>query len=158
MVRIQPLTVLDFARLEAFESSLRGVDGTNSGVAHDGKGWITRGSVQTFERSGHAFVAVAGQGPDAAIVGFVLASTIWDGHRPTVRCSALVVDERDSVADAVRAALLEALTKSAYDAAVYDLVIELPSSDEASLALAASAGWMRDDLIVLRRTLGSRGG
>jgi len=80
---------------------------------------------------------------------------VWDGRRPTVRLQALAVtDDGDREA---RAALLEAVTKSAYDAAVYDLVATIPEGDPEALRLLADEGWRPEPVRAFRRTLGSRG-
>ena len=116
---------------------------------------LTKSSVSFYVRTGHAFVAVR----DGQAAGFVLAQAVWNGTRPTVYVNRLSVPDADDVAadTEARAALLEAVTKSAYDAAVYDLQVQVPDADDgAALALAAKDYVMRPEH-VYGRTLGSRG-
>jgi hypothetical protein len=112
---------------------------------------LTPGGTSFYARTGHAFVVETDEGPR----GFCLAQAVWDGRRPTLRLAALrVAHEGDGEA---RAALLEAVTKSAYDAAVYDLVAELPEGDVAAQDLLRREGWEPEPVRPFRRTLGSRG-
>ncbi len=112
---------------------------------------LTKSSVSFYVRTGHAFVAERG----GETVGFVLAQAVWNGTRPTVYVNRLSVsDVTDSGA---REALLEAVTKSAYDAAVYDLQVQVPEADDgAARALAAKSYVLRPER-VYGRVLGSRG-
>jgi hypothetical protein len=102
-----------------------------------------------YARSGHAFVA----GPVAVPAGFVLAHAIWDGARPTVAIARLVA--APAAEGAVHRALVEAVVKSAYDAAVYDLTIDLPASDAAAAAAFAEP-WRERPVRRFERVLGSR--
>lgn len=116
---------------------------------------VTRSSVSFYVRSGHAFVAVR----RGEAVGFVLAQAVWNGTRPTVYVNRLAVaDPSDTVADTeAREALLEAVTKSAYDAAVYDLQVQVPEADTgAAHALEAKSYALKAER-VYGRVLGSRG-
>lgn len=116
---------------------------------------VTRSSVSFYVRSGHAFVAVR----NGETVGFVLAQAVWNGTRPTVYVNRLAVaDPSDTVADTeAREALLEAVTKSAYDAAVYDLQVQVPETDDgAAQALGVKSYTLRAER-VYGRVLGSRG-
>jgi hypothetical protein len=74
---------------------------------------------------------------------------VWDGARPTVRLVRLVG------ADAARRALAEAVVKSAYDAAVYALVAEVPTTDTELAELLASGGWGERPTRRFERLLGS---
>lgn len=112
---------------------------------------LTTGSVHFYARSGHAFVAVRAGEP----CGFVLAQAVWDGRRPVVRVRPLAV--ADVADEEAREALLEAVTKSAYDAAVYDLVADAAESDHRTQALLERIGWRPEPLRSFRLTLGSRG-
>jgi len=103
-------------------------------------------SLAFYARTGHAFVAVDGRRP----VGLALAQAVWDGARPTVRLVRLVGDA------ASLPALAEAVVKSAYDAAVYDLVADVPAADDALVALLAGAGWGERPVRRFERALGSR--
>jgi len=143
MVRVRPLESDDLERLASLVSSGAGQAGEET--------LLTRGAVSFYSRSGHAFVAE----DDAGARGFALAQAVWNGVRPTVRLQTLrVADEGD---DAARASLLEAVTKSAYDAAVYDLVATVPERDDKLNALLAVQGWSAEPVRTWCRTLGSRG-
>lgn len=109
---------------------------------------VTRAALAFYARSGHAFVL----GPAAAPRGFVLAHAVWDGARPTVAVARLVADGGDPT---VLAALLEAVVKSAYDAAVYDVVAEVPAGDAAATT-ALGAPWSERPVRRFERVLGSR--
>ena len=112
---------------------------------------ISRSSVSFYGRTGHAFVAVR----DAQTVGFVLAQAVWNGTRPTVYVNRLSVPGSEDTE--AREALLEAVTKSAYDAAVYDLQVQVPEADSgAAQALAVKDYVLRPEQ-VYGRVLGSRG-
>ncbi len=143
MVRVRPLEPDDLARLAPIDAS--------AAARADVASAVTRGSIAFYARTGHAFVAESERG----VRGFALAQAVWDGTRPTVRLHALAVaDAGDGEA---RAALLEAVTKSAYDAAVYDLVAETPEGDPAAHELLSERGWRPEPVRLYRRTLGSRG-
>lgn len=142
MVRVRPIDVDDLALLEPIDAA--------AAARADGEPVLTRGSLSFYARSGHAFVAESASGAR----GFALAQAVWDGRRPTVRLQALAVAADDREA---RAALLEAVTKSAYDAAVYDLVAEVPEGDDEAQRLLTDAGWRPEPMRAFRRTLGSRG-
>ena len=112
---------------------------------------VSKSSVSFYVRTGHAFVAVR----DAKAVGFVLAQAVWNGTRPTVYVNRLSVENPDDAE--AREALLEAVTKSAYDAAVYDLQVQVPEADAgAAQALAVKEYALRPEQ-VYGRVLGSRG-
>lgn len=117
---------------------------------------VTEGSVSFFARSGHAFVAEGADGP----VGFALAQAVWDGARPTLRLGRLALRPDAGSADAraeVREALLEAVTKSAYDAAVYRLVAEIPHADAESCEALRRHAWHERPLRAFGRQLGAGG-
>ena len=109
---------------------------------------VTRASLAFYARSGHSFVA----GPVAATLGFVLAHAVWDGARPTVTVARLVAAHGDG---RVLRALTEVVVKSAYDAAVYDLAIDLPADDVAAHA-ALDAPWRERSVRRYERVLGTR--
>ncbi|MDF1523714.1 MAG: DUF1999 family protein [Trueperaceae bacterium] len=110
---------------------------------------VGRAALAFYARSGHAFVA----GPVAAPAGFVLAHAIWDGARPTVAIARVVVAA--GADGAVHRALVEAVVKSAYDAAVYDLTVDLPASDGAAAAAFAEP-WRERPVRRFERVLGTR--
>jgi hypothetical protein len=142
MVRVRPLEVDDGDALAAIDAAYAGRSGDEP-VA-------TRGALSFYARTGHAFVAEDANGTR----GFALAQAVWDGTRPTVQLRTLATEAADAEA---RAALLEAVTKSAYDAAVYDLVARAPLGDPALDELLRREGWRAEPVASLRRTLGSRG-
>lgn len=117
-------------------------------AAHRAAPTVTRASLAFYARSGHSFVA----GPVAAPSGFVLAHAVWDGARPTVTIARVTALEGDA---AVLRTLLEAVVKSAYDAAVYDLAIDLPADDAAARA-ALDAPWSERPVRRFERVLGAR--
>lgn len=143
MVRVRPLDVDDLDEVRSVDAAAART-GVRPPVA-------TRGSISFYARTGHAFVAEDAGG----VRGFALAQAVWDGTRPTVRLGTLAVAQ-SSDAEA-RAALLEAVTKSGYDAAVYDLTCEIPDGDDDARALLDAAGWQPLRVRVYGRTLGSRG-
>lgn len=106
-------------------------------------------ALRHFARGGHAFVARRG----GAVVGLVLAHTVWDGARPVVRVARVCA--RDDAAE-VLARLVGAVVKSAYDAAVYDLVAELPEGDAAGRAVVEAQAFAAVPVTRYERVLGSR--
>ena len=138
-VRIRPLEPTDHEPLAQLDAAL------------GGPVRLTRGAASFYARTGHAFVAEDADGPR----GLALAQAVWDGTRGTLRIARLGAVPPD--AGTVRAALLEAVTKSAYDAAVYHLTIEAPDDDADLLGLLERERWRTEPVRVLRRTLGSRG-
>lgn len=112
---------------------------------------LTRSSLNFYTRSGHAFVGVQ----ESKVTGFVLAQSVWNGTRPTVYVNRLAVAALDD--EASRLALLEAVTKSAYDAAVYDLQVQLPEEDSYGLKALHIKQYIRKPLATFERMLGSRG-
>jgi hypothetical protein len=113
--------------------------------------FLSRSSLHFYVRTGHSFVAVRAGQP----TGFVLAQSVWNGTRPTVYVNRLAVADVSDVDS--RLALLEAVTKSAYDAAVYDLQVLHPSADEQGLAALAEKQYMERSFKIFERVLGSRG-
>ena len=134
---LRPVTVEDL-------ETLAELDGAYAGE-HGAPAVVSAGSVAFYARAGHAFVAERAD----AVVGGALAHADWDGRRPTVRLVRLMG------APGARAALLEAVVKSAYDAGVVDLVAEVPVADEALAALLADA-WRERPVRRFERVLGSR--
>jgi hypothetical protein len=82
-----------------------------------------------------------------------LAHAVWDGARPTVTIARTAV--ADGASEACRA-LLEAVVKSAYDAAVYHLVANVPLSDRATAEVLEET-WRERPMRRFERQLGSRG-
>jgi len=136
---LRPVEIDDLRELEALDAAYAARHGVEAAV--------TSGSLAFYARSGHAFVAQR----DDRTVGMALAQAVWDGARPTVRLVRLAGEA------AARQALAEAVVKSAYDAAVYDLQAEVPGDDPALAALLAAAGWSERPVRSFVRVLGSRG-
>ena len=112
---------------------------------------VSRASISFYTRSGHAFVAMT-EGKES---GFVLAHAVWNGARPVVQVSRLAVLEESNTE--AREALLEAVTKSAYDAAVYDIYVYAPSSDKRAAEALKLKEYKSVPITVWQRILGSRG-
>ena len=74
-------------------------------------------ALKFYERSEHSFVAERG----GEVQGFVLAQSVWQGDRPAVFVRSLLVGPQAPSPDELRAALLHAVVKSAYDSAVYEV-------------------------------------
>lgn len=111
---------------------------------------VTMASVRFFERSGHSFIAESDEG----VHGFVLAQSVWNGQKPTVLVSRVAL--LDVTDDVVRGALLEAVTKSAYDAAVYDLLLLQSAHDARADAVLTDKQFSLLDVRLYGRVLGSR--
>jgi hypothetical protein len=113
--------------------------------------FLSRSSLHFYVRTGHSFVAVRSGEP----TGFILAQSVWNGTRPTVYVNRLAVANLEDVDS--RLALLEAVTKSAYDAAVYDLQVQQPSADVQGWVALAEKQYTEKPLRIFERILGSRG-
>ena len=113
--------------------------------------FLSRSSLHFYIRTGHSFVSVSSGQP----TGFVLAQPVWNGTRPTVYVNRLAVAEVTDTAS--RLALLEAVTKSAYDAAVYDLQVLYPVADEEGLGALEEKQYFERPYRIFERILGSRG-
>lgn len=143
MTLIRSLNQEDFDELKAIDESY---------ASHYAlEPMLTLGSLNFYARTGHAFASLrAGR-----MTGFVLAQSVWNGFRPVLQMNRLAIADISDLAS--QTALLEALTKSAYDAAVYDLQLLLPQADIQLLGLAEQKDYRETGLKVLGRTLGSRG-
>jgi hypothetical protein len=139
----------DLAPLDAAYAARHGVDPLVGAAA-----------LSFFARTGHAFVAFAGAPVEASPlvsgvperprpVGLALAQAVWDGARPTVWLIRLIGEAP------ARRALAEAVVKSAYDAAVYTLMADVPGTDADLAELMAEAGWIERPVRRFERTLGS---
>lgn len=146
------MAVLTFARpLSADDQELLGPNDAAYAARFGLEPVLSRSSVSFYVRTGHAFVAVRG----GEAVGFALAQAVWNGIRPTVYLNRLAVPDMDDVG--AREALLEAVTKSAYDAAVYDLEVQVPEADGGAAGALAAKQYALTPARVYRRVLGSRG-
>ena len=103
-------------------------------------------ALRFYERSEHSFVA----DEDGALQGAIFAQSVWQGDRPTVLITRTWLAERASPETA--AGLLRACTKSAYDAAIYE--VHLPVTPE--LTAAASGEGFRSLGAYAARFLGTR--
>ena len=112
---------------------------------------ISPGSLNFYLRSGHSFASLQ----DDEVMGFVLAHAVWNGYRPVVQVVRLAV--RELVDLKTREVLLEALIKSAYDAAVYDLMVLQPATDALGTEILQKKAYREKPLLVFERLLGSRG-
>ncbi len=112
---------------------------------------VTTASLRFFARTGHSFVAVDG----GEVRGFVLAQPLFDGERPTVVSARLASTPPGD--ETALLALIRALTKSAYDAGVYDLQVVVPSGDLAGAAALAMETYVSEAVVSFARKLGSRG-
>lgn len=112
---------------------------------------LTRSSLSFYTRSGHSFVAMK----EGVARGFVLAQSVWNGTRPTVFVNRLAVAAVNDVE--ARQALLEAVTKSAYDAAVYDIQVQQSGRDQAAVQALFDKQYKPTEMKVYERILGSRG-
>lgn len=76
-------------------------------------------ALKFYGRSGHSFAAVR----TSTLLGAVLAQSVWQGDKPIVLVRTVLIDPQLSPATAedIRAGLLRALFKSAYDTAVYEV-------------------------------------
>ncbi len=122
------------------------------GRAFDVEPRATAGALRFFARSGHAFVA---EGRDGEVRGYLLAQAVFDGERAAVLASRMV--SRPPGDDAALRALVRALTKSAYDAGVYDVHVSLPQADLAGAAALRAESYRVRPMLSYERRLGSRG-
>lgn len=142
-IELRPVDVADLVALQALDEAYA--------ARHGLAGGVDAASLRHYARSGHAFVASRAE----VAVGVVLAHAVWDGGRAVVRASRLVAAGDD--AD-VLVRLVEALVKSAYDAAVYDLVVEVPEGDARGRAALEAGAFLERPVRRFERVLGSRGG
>lgn len=105
-------------------------------------------SLNFYSRSGHSFASLDSD----RYSGFVFAHAIWNGAKAVMQVSRLAVIEND---EAVAAALIEAVLKSAYDAAVYDLQVMQPNIDELGLKAFMAKDFVLNETSLLSRKLGS---
>ena len=108
---------------------------------------LDEGSLSFFGRTGHSFVLERSGEPS----GFLLAQSVWDGKRPTVSIVRFAAQP-----DSGLVALLEALTKSAYDAGVYDIVAAVPEVDAPGREALERSDYRLRRNVVYSRVLGSR--
>lgn len=136
---ISPLTTEDLTSLQPLDASYCRRAGCEP--------LVDDASLSFYSRTGHSFVLRA----DGEVSGFLLAQAIWNGRRPTVTVGRLAASHSGGAT-----ALLQALTKSAYDAGVYDIVVERPEGDEEADVTLAACGYQRLPVRLYARVLGSR--
>ncbi|AFZ67824.1 DUF1999 domain-containing protein [Deinococcus peraridilitoris] len=103
-------------------------------------------ALRFYERSEHSFVAEE----DGELRGAIFAQSVWQGDRPTVLVTRLWL-ARPADAD-VTSGLLRACSKSAYDAAIYELHLGVT----AELQEGAAREHFREQGVYAVRLLGSR--
>jgi len=142
-LRIRPIDLDDEAALSALDQAYAD--------QHRLAGMVRPAALSYFARSGHAFVAEElGDDGRFAPVGFLLAHALWDGWAPSVALVRLVAQTA-----AARHALVEACVKSAYDAAVKHLSVDVPEGDQALLEALAEHEFTTSASIRKERRLGS---
>ena len=105
-------------------------------------------SLNFYSRSGHSFASLdAGR-----YSGFVFAHAIWNGTKAVVQVSRIATLDDEAVAKA----LIEAVLKSAYDAAVYDLQVIQPKTDTSGLEAFVDKDFVVSQTTLLTRKLGSK--
>jgi Protein of unknown function (DUF1999) len=110
-------------------------------------------SLKFYARSEHSFAAIDDPNLEPTLVlGFILAQSVWMGDKAIVYISSLRV-HHDAPAGTL-AGLLHAVTKSAYDGAVYELHL---ASDKHLEPFAIKEGYLETGLKRMVRILGSRG-
>lgn len=110
---------------------------------------VSQRSLNFYSRSGHSFASL----DSSRYSGFIFAHAIWNGAKAVMQVSRLVVEENNTV---VAKALIEAVVKSAYDAAVYDLQVIQPNKDDLGLNAFLEKEFQIDEMTFLTRRLGSR--
>lgn len=143
LTHARPLTLDDHELLEPIDQAYA--------LAFELEPVLTRGSVSFYVRTGHAFVAQRA----SQVTGFVLAQAVWNGQRPVVQVNRLAVTHEAD--EASRLALLEAVTKSGYDAAVYDIQVQLVAQDIAGRRALEAKQYYEKPFVTYERILGSRG-
>jgi hypothetical protein len=107
-------------------------------------------ALKFYERSEHSFVAQDNtqdhSSDDGKILGAIFAQSIWQGDRPCVWVSRVWVLD-SSISEKVGEGLLRACSKSAYDAAVYEVHMSLP---RAWTGFAAAQDFRADGIYAVR--------
>ena len=116
-------------------------------LEHNLEPHLSKQSLSFYTRTGHSFVAIHEQRACA----FALAQAVWNGLRPSLYINYLASQDEESCK-----ALIDALVKSAYDAAIYDLKASIPQTDAIALNKLADNGFTRLANVTLARVLGSR--
>lgn len=143
-------TSADFEALQALDLAvLRREDPNFDALGErerEGRIRTSLAALRFYERSEHSFVA----DEDGTLQGAVFAQSVWQGDRPTVLATRAWLAE--DAPPETAAGLLRACTKSAYDAAIYE--VHLPVTPE--LVPAASGEGFRSLGAYAVRFLGTR--
>lgn len=115
-------------------------------------GFMSQKSLTFHARTDHAFVLEDARGN---VLGVTLAQSIWNGIEPELRIGGIWVvgDAEDGLG-----VLLDAVVKSAYDAAVYRLRFDADPAQGAVKTLLEATGWLQQPTTVYAARLGSDGG
>lgn len=146
-VVVRPLELSDAEALAAIDGAYAAALGIRPQVS--------RASLHYFQRTGHSFVAEL-SGP--AVVGLVLAHSVWGGAEAAVRIERLALRfDTASAVDETRIAeaLTAAVVKSAYDAGVYRLVAAVPDADDLARGALSATLFEPETSVVYQRRLGS---
>jgi Protein of unknown function (DUF1999) len=109
-------------------------------------------SLKFYARSEHSFAAIDDPNLEPTLVlGFILAQSVWMGDKAIVYISSIKVHY--DAPTGTLAGLLHAVTKSAYDSAVYEIHLE---SDKHLEPVAKREGYTDTGLKHMVRILGSR--
>ena len=139
MSRIRPLDPDDGERLHDVFPALR-------------EGMLSQKSLTFHARTDHSFVL---EGQDGKLKGVTLAQSVWNGVEPELRVAGIWVASEKMEDTAI---LLDAVVKSAYDAAVYRLRFEMHEDRTDLASLLKRTGWTHEPLAVYTAQLGSDGG
>ena len=155
MIYRQPLEA-DFTGMQALDLELLHLEHPNfmelAAKEREARVRTTLPSLKFYARSEHSFAAIDDLSLEPTVVlGYVLAQSVWMGDKAIVYISSLRV--HPDAPSGTLAGLLHAVTKSAYDGAVYE--IHLPS-DKHLDSFAAREGYLDTGLKHLIRVLGSR--
>ena len=143
-------TSTDFEALEALDLTVARAEDSAFDALPDrereGRLRSSLAALRFFERSEHSFVAE----DEGRLVGAIFAQSVWQGDRPTVLVSRVLIAP-DAPEETARG-LLRVCAKSAYDTAVYE--VHLPV--DATLRDAAAAESFRSVGFYAVRHLGTR--
>jgi Protein of unknown function (DUF1999) len=117
----------DYPGMQGLDLELAHLDDANFDALPDrernGRLRTSLAALRFYARSEHSFVAVSPESidPDAPsnVYGFILAQSVWMGDKPIVWVSNARV--HPDAPSGCLAGLLHAVTKSAYDSAVYEM-------------------------------------
>lgn len=145
----RPFTQSDFDALAALDlATLRREDPNFDALPErerEGRARTSLAALRFYERSEHSFVAEQ----EGDLLGALFAQSVWQGDRPTVLVTRVWL--ASGAPQETGSALLRACTKSAYDAAIYE--VHLPVTPD--LQGAATEGFREVARLAVRH-LGSR--